>query len=321
MKNLGTDGTFPGFSEKSGEKPGNVPSVPRFSGHWRAEAALAANTVVWGASFVLVKAALHDVSPVLFIALRFSLATAALLVLLRGSWKAPAAWKSIRAGALAGVFLFAGFLLQTLGLRLTSAPKSAFITGLMSAMVPLLAACVYRIRPQVSEVVGVLVATAGLGLLTLKGAAASVSAGDLLTFGCAIGFAAHVVVLGHFSGQMSFELLSVSQVAAAAGLSWGLVWIEPAHLAWRPAVVCGILFTGLFCTALAFTIQAWAQRYTTSTRTALIYTLEPVVAWVTSYMLMGEGLAGRAAAGAVLILSGVLLVELKPLGSRRHPSL
>jgi drug/metabolite transporter (DMT)-like permease len=286
----------------------------------RAEAALAANTILWGATFVLVKAALRDVSPVLFLALRFSLATAALLVLFRGAWRAPGAWKSIRAGALAGVFLFSGFLFQTLGLRLTSAPKAAFITGLTSAMVPLLAACVYRIRPHFSEVVGVVVATAGLGLLTLEGAVSSVNAGDLLTFGCTIGFAAHVVTLGHFSGKMNFELLSVSQVAAAAGLSWALVWSEPAHLVWRPAAVCGILITGLLCTALAFTVQAWAQRYTTSTRTAVIYMLEPVVAWVTSYILVGEGLAGRAAAGAALILSGVLLVELKPLGSGQHPS-
>jgi drug/metabolite transporter (DMT)-like permease len=285
-----------------------------------AEAALAANTVLWGATFVLVKTALRDVSPVLFLALRFSLAAVVLLMLFRGAWRAPGAWKAVRAGGLAGVFLFAGYLFQTMGLRLTSAPKSAFITGLTSAMVPLLASCVYRIRPQVSELVGVVVATVGLGLLTLQGAVASVNAGDLLTFACTLGFAAHVVTLGHFSGQMSFELLSVSQVAAAAVLSWGLVWIEPAHVVWRPAVVCGILITGLFCTALAFTVQAWAQRYTTSTRTAVIYMLEPVVAWVTSYILVGEGLAGRAAAGAALILGGVLLVELKPLGSRQHPS-
>jgi drug/metabolite transporter (DMT)-like permease len=285
-----------------------------------AEAALAANTVLWGATFVLVKTALQDVSAVLFLALRFSLAAIALLLLFRGSWKTPGALRQLLAGALAGVFLFAGYIFQTLGLRLTTAPKSAFITGLTSAMVPLLAACVYRVRPQVSEVVGVLVATAGLGLLTLQGSFTSVSAGDLLTFGCTIGFAAHVVTLGHCSRKMNFELLSIGQVAAAAVLSWILIPIEPFHLVWRPAVICAILITGLLCTAFAFTVQAWAQQRTTSTRTALIYMLEPVFAWVTSYVLVGEGLSGRAAAGAALILGGVLLVELKPLSPRLHPS-
>src|ERR1019366_5993917 len=161
----------------------------------RAEAALLLNTVVWGATFVLVKAALVDVTPLLFLALRFSLATGALLALFRGPRRVPFTWKAAAAGALAGVFLFSGYLFQTLGLQLTTAPRSAFITGLTSVMVPLLAALVYRNRPQVSEVAGVLVATAGLGLMTLEGdgAPGSVSRGDLLTFFSALGLAAHIV--------------------------------------------------------------------------------------------------------------------------------
>jgi len=286
----------------------------------KAEAALVLNTVVWGTTFVLVKAALLDVSPLLFLALRFSLATGALLALFRGSRRVPFTGKAAAAGALAGVFLFSGYLFQTLGLQLTTAPRSAFITGFTSVMVPLLAALVYRNRPQVSEVAGVLVATAGLALMTLQRAAGSVSRGDLLTFFCAIGFAAHIVTLGHFSESMRFQLLSVAQVGAAAVLALSLFWwVETPHVRWRPAVICAILVTGLLATALAFTIQAWAQQYTTSTRTGLIYMLEPVFAWITSYCIVGEGLSGRAAAGAALILSGVLLVELKPLNPRLHP--
>ncbi len=285
----------------------------------RAELALVWNTIVWGATFVVVKSALEDVSPLLFLALRFSLATVVLVVILhkRIVWD----WRTAGAGAFAGIFLFCGYLTQTLGLRLTSAPKSAFITGLSSVMVPLLAALVYRNRPQVSEVVGLAVATIGLGLMTLQGAAGSVNPGDLLTCLCAIGFAAHIVVLGHFSERMGFELLSVSQIGATAALCLSLFWwAEPAHVEWRPGVVGAIVITGLLATALAFTIQAWAQRHTSSTRTGLIFTLEPVFAWITSFILVGEGLSGRSAAGAVLILGGVALVELKPLNPRRHPS-
>ena len=224
------------------------------------------------------------------------------------------------AGALAGVFLFSGYLLQTLGLRLTTAPRSAFLTGLASIAVPLLAALVYRVRPRISEVAGVVMATVGLGLMTLKGASGSISLGDLLTLLCAFGFAAYIVTLGHFTGHMSFELLSVMQVGVAALLSLSLFWwVESPRVEWRPAVVWAILITGLLATALAFTIQAWAGQYTSSTRTALIYMLEPVVAWITSYGMAGEGLSGRAAAGAALILGGVVLVEVKPLNPRRHP--
>jgi drug/metabolite transporter (DMT)-like permease len=287
----------------------------------KAEAALVWNTVVWGATFVVVKAALADVSPILFLALRFSLATLALAPLLAARRRIPWDWRTVGAGALAGACLFFGYLTQTLGLRLTSAPKSAFITGLTPVMVPLLAALVYRSRPRVSEVAGLLVATAGLFLMTAQGATLAVNPGDLLTFLCAIGFAAHIVVLGHFAKHMSFEILSVMQIGAAALMSLASFWwAESPHIRWRPDTIGAILITGLLATALAFTIQAWAQRYTSPTRTGLIFMLEPVFAWITSFLLAGEGLSRRAAAGAVLILGGVVLVEVKPWNPRRHPS-
>ncbi len=286
----------------------------------RADAGLVFNCVVWGSTFVLVKSALHDISPLVFLAFRFSIAAAALLFLLRGPGL-RLDWRTIGAGSVAGFFLFSGFALQTFGLRLTTAPKSAFLTGLTSLLVPLLASLVYKNRPQVSEVVGVLVATAGLALMTLERNIGSVNRGDILSVLCAGAFAAYIVTLGHFSERMRFELLSVSQVAAAALLGLSLFWwAEKPHLEWRPVVVYAILVTGLFATALAFTIQAWAQQFTSSTRTALIYMLEPVVAWGTSYVLAGEGLSGRAAVGAALILGGVVLVELKLLNPRPHPS-
>jgi drug/metabolite transporter (DMT)-like permease len=279
-----------------------------------AEAALAWNTLVWGATFVLVKSALLDISPFLFLALRFSLATLALAAVLAASGRLRFRWKEAAAGALAGSFLFSGYAFQTLGLRLTSPSQSAFLTGLSSVMVPLLASLVYRNRPRASEVAGVLVATAGLGLMTLHGAIGSISRGDLLTLLGAAGFAAYIVVLGHFSECMSFEGLALSQIAVAGIWPLALLgWTETPHVLWRPAVLWAILVTGILATGLAFTIQAWAQQYTTSTRTALIYMLEPVFAWMTSFFVLGEGLSGRAAAGAALILGGILVVELKPL--------
>ena len=295
--------------------------TPQVSRERAAEALLVWNALIWGATFVVVKSALAGISPLYFLALRFSLATIALLVLFRGVGKGPRDWKSVGAGVLIGSLLFAGYLTQTLGLRLTSAPKSAFITGLCSVLVPVLAAVAYRIRPQVAEVAGLLVATGGMALMTLHGSIGAISRGDLLTLACAFAFAAHIVTLGHYSGTVSFELLSVTQIATSAVWSWSLLWwMEKPRVQWRPSVVCAILVTGLLATALAFTIQAWAQRYTTSTRTALIYMLEPVTAWLTSYFLTGEGLSGRAAAGAGLILGGVVLVEVKPWASRPHPS-
>jgi len=244
------------------------------------------------------------------------------MAVFRRSWSNPrAVGQAWRCGVIAGAFLFSGYLFQTLGLRLTTAPKSAFLTGLAAVMVPLLAMIVYRNRPRLVEIGGLLVAIAGLGLMTLEGTRWAINRGDLLTVLCAVAFAAHILALGRYSGEVSLEVLSVAQIGTAAVLSLSSFWwAETPFVRWRLSLFCAILITGLLATALAFTIQAWAQRYTTPNRTALIFTLEPVFAWMTSYLVMGESLSARGAAGAALILSGVLLVELKPLQYRPHPS-
>jgi drug/metabolite transporter (DMT)-like permease len=286
----------------------------------RAEAALVFNTVIWGSTFVVVKEALHDVSPVLYLALRFTLATAALLILFRSSWnKARDLTASLGGGTLAGAFLFSGYCFQTIGLQYTTAPKSAFLTGLTAAMVPVLGALVYRKAPHALEGGGVLLATGGMALMTLpSGTVWNMNRGDLLTVGCAVCYAAHILVLSRYTANADIGLLSIAQIAVSAFLAWSLFrWMETPRIRWTPAVWLAVILTGLLATAVAFTFQAWAQKYTTSTRTALIFMLEPVFAWITSYLLTGESLSPRAAAGAALILAGVLLVELRSL----HPEL
>ncbi len=290
---------------------------------WRADAALVLNTLIWGATFVLVKEALRGISPFLFLALRFSIAALMLAVLFRRSWSRPGAGPAnLRGGAIAGVFLFLGYAMQTTGLQFTSASKSAFLTGLSTVMVPLLGALVYQNRPRLAEWLGVTIATGGMGLMTLEsGKFGAVNPGDLLTLGCAVAFAAHIVTLGHYSREARFEVISLAQLMMAALLGLALFWwVETPRIVPGPLVWGALAVTSLLATAMAFTIQSWAQRYTSATRAALIFTLEPVFAWITSFLVMGESLAPRVAAGAGMILAGVLLVEVKPFTKQQHPS-
>ena len=284
---------------------------------WRADAALAGNTVIWGSTFVLVQSALKNISPILFLSIRFSIATLALALLFRGR----ARFAPTRGGIIAGGCLFAGYLFQTVGLQFTTASKSAFITGLAIPLVPLLTSLVYFRRPRFFELAGALSATAGMGLMTLQGDRLAIGRGDWLTFCCAVAFAAHIIAVGHYSGRINFESLSLIQLAVAAGL--GLVtfwWVETPVMQLTPVVLVALGLTGLLATALAFTVQAWAQQHTTPTRTALIYSLEPVIAWLTSFWLLGEILSRRAVVGAGLILCGILIVELKRAHSTEHLS-
>jgi drug/metabolite transporter (DMT)-like permease len=286
-------------------------SGPERSLRLRADLALVGNTLAWGSTFVVVKRTIEGVSPLLFLTMRFAIATAALMLLFPRAWRGGKA--GVRAGLIAGCFLFCGYAFQTFGLRLTSPAKSAFITGLSVPLVPLVAALVYRIRPRWIEIAGVCCATFGLGLLTLRGASLAIGRGDLLTLCCALAYAAHIVTVGHYSGAVPFETLAVAQVATSALLAGGSFWwFEPPFVQWSGGMIAATVFAGLIATAAAFTVQAWAQQYTTSTRTALIFALEPVFAWITSFIVIGERLSGRMAFGAILILAGILLVELRP---------
>ncbi|MGD1073361.1 MAG: DMT family transporter, partial [Bryobacteraceae bacterium] len=122
----------------------------------------------------------------------------------------------------------------------------------------------------------------------------------------------HIVVVSHYSPMLGFETIGVVQVASAALLGMATFRLfGPVRFHATPGVAGAVLITGLPATALAFTAMAWSQQFTTATRAALIFALEPVVAWLTSYFLTGEAMTGRGKAGAGLILAGVLLVELR----------
>jgi drug/metabolite transporter (DMT)-like permease len=276
-----------------------------------ADLALAGVTFIWGATFVVVKEALESSSTLLFLALRFTLAAGALALLFRRRLERPtrAVW---RAGTFVGLALFLGYLFQTLGLRLTTPAKSAFITGLSVVLVPVLGAVVYRSRPGANAWAGVACGAAGLYLLVAPAGAWRISTGDLLTFLCAVCFAVHILLLGRFSRRVGVADLSVIQVGVAALLALGSFWwAEQPFVRWTAPLLGAVVACGLLATALAFSVQTWAQQFTSPTHTALILTLEPVFAWGTSYLVMGESLEGRALWGAALILWGIVVSEWK----------
>ncbi|MEK7405717.1 MAG: DMT family transporter [Acidobacteriota bacterium] len=289
---------------------------------WRADLALVAVSLIWGATFVVVKEALRDSSTLLFLSLRFTLATLALGLVFRPlPSKFAGGGTLVRGGLLAGACLFGGYVLQTVGLRYTTPSKSAFLTGLSIVLVPVLGALVRGQAPRAREALGIAAATLGMGLMTFQGSLLRMNRGDLLTLACAVAFAVHILVVGHYAPRFSFQALTLVQIATAAALaSASFWWAETPQIRWRPGVILALIVTGLLATALAFAIQAWAQQYTTPNRTALIFALEPVFAWLTSFLLTGELLSPRASAGAVLILAGILLVELKRAPAAAHLS-
>jgi drug/metabolite transporter (DMT)-like permease len=284
----------------------------------KAHVLLVLATLVWGATFVLIKNALSDISPLLFNAVRMLLAAVSLLLIFRKDMRRISV-ETLRAGALVGVLLCLGFELQTTGLKLTTPSKSAFLTGMSVVLVPVFLAVGWRRRVNHWTAIGVAVAVTGLYLLTVPGGKeaginlAGINRGDVLTLGCAVVFALQIIFLGRATSKHPFQQIATLQVAVCAVFMLAPLPLETMFARWSAAVIAAIIITGLLNTAAAFSIQAWAQQFTPPTHTALIFSLEPVFAWITSYVVSGERLGWRAGWGAVLILTGVLVSEL--LGS------
>ena len=285
---------------------------------------LLAVVLVWGVAFVLVKAALADVSPLLFNLLRMALAAGALLLVygraLRGLPRR--AWAT---GAVAGVLLAGGYQLQTAGLRLTIPSRSAFLTGMVVVFVPFFS-LTGRLRapgvprPGPGAFLGAALGFAGLALLAVPPgepwAFRSVNPGDLLTVGCAVFFTLHLLTLAHGSQTIPFQALATVQIGVAAlvmAVTLPLFEPHPVFHATGRFLLAWVV-TALLATAAAFAIQSWAQRFLPASHTALIFTLEPVFAAATSWLVLGERLHGRALGGAGLVLVALLVSELFPSG-------
>jgi drug/metabolite transporter (DMT)-like permease len=135
----------------------------------------------------------------------------------------------------------------------------------------------------------------------------------VLTLGCAVGFAFHCIALGHVSPRIAFQPLALLQVGfCALFMAVSLPFIERPHVEWAPGMYTALAIAAVLATAAAFSIQSWAQSVLPSTHTALILTLEPVFAWITSFLVMGERLGLAPACGALLILTGIAITELVP---------
>jgi drug/metabolite transporter (DMT)-like permease len=284
---------------------------------------------VWGATFVVVKDALADASPAAFNLARMTLASLLLMVGYHRYLRGLKGWH-LGAGAIVGFCLAMGYQFQTLGLVWTTPSKSAFITGMVVVLVPLFS-ILPGLRPPGARLprwnafAGAVLAFAGIALLTAPGIAGAsglaavlpdfrqINKGDVITFGCSVGFALHCLALGHLSPKINFKPLAALQVAwCAVFMAITLPLMGRPYLHWTPRLDVALLITAVLATAAALSIQSWAQSILPSTHTALMLTLEPVFAWITSFLVLGERLALRPATGAALILLGIALTELAP---------
>jgi drug/metabolite transporter (DMT)-like permease len=282
----------------------------------RADLSLALCSLLWGATFVVVKNALGHASVFVFLAVRFTVAAALMLafsIRIIGQFEREDLFAGLRLGG----FMFLGYAFQTAGLQYTTPSKSGFVTGSSVVLVPLLLALFWGRRLTRAAYAGALVAVIGLYFLTIPAEGmAYLNRGDVLTFVAAGLYAVHIILVGEYTRQHSSRTLSLVQVAACAVMSWmtagaaaAIRW-QPARFEWRWELLLGILVCAVFATAVAFSIQLWAQQFTSPSHAAILFTLEPVFAVMTSYLVIGERLGPRAMLGAGFVLLGILIAEM-----------
>ena len=293
-------------------------SATPFSKRLGADLALLGVATVWGATFPLAKEILHHLGPFQYLGARFALA--ALLV---GAFAVrelrhagPAAWRS---GLGVGLALAAGYGFQTLGLRTAAATVAAFLTGLSVVLVPVLGLAWGR-RPTPLEWLGVLAGFAGMALLTLRGGF-HLGAGELLLLGCAVAFAFHIVLLDRAARRASPLALGTLQLAVVAVLCGGAAATETSAQAVPGGIWLAIAGMAVFASAVAFSVQSWAQRFTTPTHVGLIFAFEPVAAAIFAWWWLAERLSPAQWIGAALVLAGIVLAEVRrPTNPAAPPS-
>ena len=270
--------------------------------------ALLAVSASWGMAFVVMKDAIERQSVNNFLFSRFSLAVLVMLALRPSVVKRIDRDLLLRAAS-AGVFLGFGYIFQTLGLARTGAAITGFVTGLYVVMTPLLA--YFFLKEKLNKLIWscVFLATIGLGLLSIRGF--SVGIGEMLVLASAFFFAAHIIALGKWSSGRDVYAMTVVQLAMCALLS-GIASIPGGYSAPPDTGVWAVVvFTAVICTAVAFVVQTWSQAHMTTTKVAVILTMEVVFAAVFAMIFGGERLTLQATLGGILVLTAMFMIVLK----------
>lgn len=280
----------------------------------RAEVFILCVTVIWGSTFVVTKSFLDETSPLFYTAVRFLLAAFLLgVVFPRRFFSIPLS--TVQKGSVLGLLLYVGFALQTIGMQYTTASKSAFFTGMLVVLTPIVHVSVQHIFRlprrglKLGNVVGVVCAAIGLYLLTSP-AGSGFNIGDFLTLFCALMFAGYIVYLDFASGEPDKLQLTFIQfvVCGVLGLICALPF-EDIRVATSGGYIVSLLYLTIFATVIAMWVQNRFQGDTTPTRAAVIFALEPVIAGILAYVFRGENIGITGVVGGGIIITGLLLSE------------
>ncbi|UUX35014.1 DMT family transporter [Fundicoccus culcitae] len=268
--------------------------------------------VIWGLGYVATAVALVTLTPYQILAVRFTLAFV-LLLIFQGSKLRQLNRRSFLRGSLIGIFLFLGFVFQTVGLQYTTPSKNAFLSAVNIVIVPFLSWLILKHKIPRNAIIGSLVALSGVAILTLNQSLNQINIGDILTLLGALFFALQIFTTDTYAKTESAWVIMILQTGVASVLSWIVVlingeWRMP--LTWESGLAVGYL--GIFSTLVAYGLQTWAQKRTSGTETVVILSTEAFFGMLASVILLHEPVTLELLLGGGLIFLGVLITDLKP---------
>jgi drug/metabolite transporter (DMT)-like permease len=273
----------------------------------RAELFLLFATFIWGGTFVIIKLALNDISPIFFVAIRFFTASSIFLLLLYKT-VFPVSRSAFKKGMILGVLLLIGFIVQTIGLTITTASKSGFITGMLVVFTPLFQVAIEKRIPKIGNIIGVVCVAIGLYFLTSP-QGSEFNLGDFLTLCCAIVYALYIIYLDLCSEENISVLIFLQLAVVGVGATLYAFFFEEIRITITTPVTIAFLYTTFLATMLTTFIQTKYQKETTPTRAAVIFSLEPVVAAISAYYIIGDKLGIFGVFGGALIVAGFIISE------------
>ncbi|HMS64183.1 MAG TPA: DMT family transporter [Ignavibacteria bacterium] len=280
---------------------------------YKAELILLAITFTWGLSFPLIKISLQFVSPILFNLLRFSVTLIVFYIFYRDKL-VNAGFKDLKCGFILGFYLFAGFALQTSGLKYTTASKSAFITGTILIMLPFIHYFILKTKPKAENLIGAAIVMTGLYILS-DAYFNDLNPGDILTLFCAFAFAIHIVLLDKYSRKIDLNYLIFGQFLAM--VAFNLVYMiifevfifEEIFIKLNSELIMTLIYTSIFSTLISIVLMTKYQNKTTPLRAGIIYNMESVFAVFFAYILLKEVLSYSQLSGIFIMLTGFAISE------------
>ncbi|HQF41374.1 MAG TPA: DMT family transporter [Ignavibacteriaceae bacterium] len=288
------------------------------------ETALFSMTITWGATFALMKDAFSDISPTLFVGIRFTIATLLIIPFTFNRLKLINK-QTFLAGSILGIFYFSGFATQTIGLNLTTATKSGFITGTFVVFIPILQLIIEKRKPGWFNIISIVLVLIGLLMLSSGGndvinflhrLGSDFNLGDLLTLICAVLFAFQVVYVDVFTKKYDYLPMVFVQllITGVGGFLLTLIFsaasLETVRFSLTGNLIFAVVYTSVFASVLATIIQLKYQKVISPTKAGIIYSIEPIFAATFAYFLLNEKISNFGLIGCVLIFSGLILSEI-----------